>query len=91
MSLVDTVNWKIFARVSFRKTLQMRSFVKIKLLRNGEITLLFTDAGKSCPSCDFLMSQICFNAICENEILAKNSKFLYTMNARKLHHNISQL
>ena len=37
----------------------MRSFVKIKSLRNSEITLSFTDIGKSCPSRDFLMSQIC--------------------------------
>ena len=39
----------------------MRSFVKIKLLRNGEITLSFTDIGKSCHSCDFLASQICLS------------------------------
>ena len=36
----------------------MRSFVKIKSLRNVEITLSFTDAGKSCPSGEFLVSQI---------------------------------
>ena len=77
MSLVDTVNWEIFARVYFCKTSRMRSFLKIKLLRNGEITLWFTDAGKSCPSCHFLMSQICFNAICKNEILVKYSKLQY--------------
>ena len=34
----------------------MRSFVKIKSLQNGEITLLFTDIGKSYPS--FLALQI---------------------------------
>ena len=33
--------------------------MKIKLLRNGEITLSFTDIGKSCPSFEFLMPQIC--------------------------------
>ena len=32
-------------------------FVKIKSSQNGEITLSFTDIGKSCPSSDFLMSQ----------------------------------
>ena len=53
----------------------MRSFVKIKSSRNGEITLSFTDIGKSYPSRDFLMSQICFNAIRENKILAKISEF----------------
>ena len=38
----------------------MRSFVKIKSRsRNGEIPLSFTDAGKSCPSREFLTRQIC--------------------------------
>ena len=37
----------------------MRSFVKIKSSRNGEITLLCTDIGKSCPSHKFLTLQIC--------------------------------
>ena len=29
------------------------SFVKTKSSRNGEIILLLTDIGKSCPSCEF--------------------------------------
>ena len=33
--------------------------MKIKSSRNGEITLSFTDIGKSCPSRKFLASQIC--------------------------------
>ena len=41
----------------------MRSFVKIKSSRNGEITLSFTDKVKSCPSRDFLASQICILAL----------------------------
>ena len=37
---------------------------------------LFPGVGKSCHSRKFLMWQIClFNAICENKILAKISKF----------------
>ena len=36
----------------------MRSFVKIKFSQYGEITLSFTDIGKSFPSCEFLTSQI---------------------------------
>ena len=31
----------------------MRSFVKIKSSRNGEITLSFTDEGKSCHRREF--------------------------------------
>ena len=34
----------------FHETLHMRSFMKIKSSGNGEITLLFTDLGNSCPS-----------------------------------------
>ena len=37
----------------------MQSFVKMKSSRNGEITLSFTDIGKSCPSWEYLTSQIC--------------------------------
>ena len=36
------------------------SFVKIKSSQNGEITLLFTDIVKSCPSREFLASKICY-------------------------------
>ena len=54
----------------------MRSFVKIKSSRNGEIILSFTDTGKSCLCHDilppFLMS---FNAIGENKILTNISEF----------------
>ena len=51
----------------------MRSFVKMKYLQNVKITLSFTDAGKSCPSREFLTSQICLlcNALRENKILTK--------------------
>ena len=37
----------------------MRSFEKIKCLQNGEITLSLTDIDKSCPSREYLASQIC--------------------------------
>ena len=54
----------------------MRSFMKIKHSRNGKITLSFTDIRKSCPSREFLTSQIClFSAIRQNKILSKISEF----------------
>ena len=37
----------------------MRSFVKIKSSRTGEIPLSFTEKGVSSPSREFLVSQIC--------------------------------
>ena len=43
----------------------MRSFVKIKPLQNDEISLSFTDAGKSGPSCEILKSQICILMLLE--------------------------
>ena len=46
----------------------MQSFVKIKSSQNGEITLSFTDLGKSCISDEFLTS---FNSIRKNKILAE--------------------
>ena len=43
----------------------MLSFVKIMSSRNGKITLLFTYTCKSCPSREFLTSQICFLTLFE--------------------------
>ena len=37
----------------FHETSRMRSFVKINSSQNDEITLPFTDVGKSCSSPDF--------------------------------------
>ena len=67
-----TVNSEVFARVYFRETLRLRSFVKIKPSRNGQITLSFTDEGKPGPSRECMS----FNAILENKILAKISEFI---------------
>ena len=62
-----TVNSTIFV-FSFHETSQM-----LKLLRNGEITLPFTDVGKSCTSSKFLTLQnMLFTVIRENKILMNN-------------------
>ena len=54
----------------------MRSFVKIKPSRIGDITLSFTDMGKSCPVREFVyVVNVSFNAIREYKILAKISEF----------------
>ena len=54
----------------------MRSLVKIKSSQNAEITQLFTDIGKSCPSPD-TVANIYSNAIHENKILRKFPDLLY--------------
>ena len=36
----------------------MRGSMKIKPLQNEEITVMFTDVGKSCSSCEFLTWQM---------------------------------
>ena len=52
----------------------MRSFVKIQSLRNGEITLSFTDIGRACSSHEYLASQICLLTLfAKIIILAKKS------------------
>ena len=43
----------------------MRSFGKIKPSRSGDITLLFTDIGKSCPVRVFFTSQMCLLTLFE--------------------------
>ena len=62
----------------------MRSFVKIKLSRIGDITLSFTDIGKSCPVCDFYIANMSFDPIPENKILAKISEFTVSTNLKLL-------
>ena len=59
--LAFSVLWirKFSREFYFRKTSHMRSFVKIKPSRNGKITLSFTYVGNSCPSSEFLASQLC--------------------------------
>ena len=53
----------------------MRSFVKIKLSQNCKITLSSVDVCKPCLSGDFFhIINMSFNAIPENEILAKISE-----------------
>ena len=52
----------------FRKGLlfifaKLRSFVKIKSLRNGEITLSITEIGKSYPSREIFRSHVCFKTL----------------------------
>ena len=55
----SSVNSKIFARVLFSRNFTYAKFLKIESSQNGEITPSFTDIGKSCPSREFLTSQIC--------------------------------
>ena len=50
----------------------MRSFVKIKSLRNGEITLSFTDLNHAIVA-NFNVANMSCNAIRENKILAEIS------------------
>ena len=54
-----TVNLEIFARVYFRETSHMRSFVKIKFSQKGEITLSTTDIGESYHSREHFRSKVC--------------------------------
>ena len=49
-----TVYRKISRGFYFRETSHMRSFAKVNPSQNAEITLLFTDVGKSFSSRDFL-------------------------------------
>ena len=58
----------------------MQSFVKIKSLRNGKITLSFTDICKSCLSWDLLMLQICLLTLLTKKIIAKISEIYSILN-----------
>ena len=58
--------------------------MKIISSQNGEITLLFTDMVQSHPSSECLVSQILFNVIRENKILAK----IFGITVVKVTHNV---
>ena len=64
----------------------MRSFVKIKIPRNDEITLSFTDiqVGKSCLSRDVLCRKYGFERYLRKEILAKISEFKVSYSSSEL-------
>ena len=55
----------------------MRSFAKIKPFRNDENSLSFIDVCISCQI--FYLANMSFNAIRENKILSKISKFTVTL------------
>ena len=57
------------------KCMSFNAIAKVNPSGNGVITLPLPNVGKSCSSREFLMSQMSFNAIRENKILAKNSEF----------------
>ena len=56
----------------------LRSFVKIKSSRNGEITLSFIDKVNHAIVPIFNVANMYFNAVRENRILAKISEFTVT-------------
>ena len=77
----DTVKSKMLARVLFsRNFADMRSFVKIKPQRKGEITLSLTDVGKPCTSRVFFStSQICLPTL----FVQKKSRKIFLIYVRK--------
>ena len=60
----------------------MRSFVKIKLSRFGEITLSFTDICKSCHGCEFNVVNMSLNAIREKKS-RENFRIYRNQNTRR--------
>ena len=73
----------------FRETSHMRSLVKIKSSRIGEITLPLTDMGKSRPCRDFLTSKICGLTLFVNIKLSRKfptlKYLLKKMNSANMH------
>ena len=59
----------------------MRSFVKIKSSRNGEITQSFTYIGKACLSREMVTSQICLLMLFAKIKLSENFR-IYSMSSK---------
>ena len=73
-----TVNPDIFARVLFSQNFASAKFCGNKTLAKWQISLPFTDVGKSCKLQIFNIANMSFNVIRENKNLAKNSEFTVT-------------
>ena len=71
----NNVNLEIYARVLFLRNSKDARFCENKILKNGEISLLFTDVAKPCPHRDIYMANMSFNSFRESKILAKISEF----------------
>ena len=72
--------------VYFQETLHRRSFMKMKSSRNGEINMSFTDIGKSCPSCKFLMSQICLLTLLVKIKFSQKKIWIYSTEVKRSPH-----
>ena len=59
--MIYTVNSEIYARVLFSRNFAYAKLGENKILQR--ITLPFTNIGKSCPSGNFLSSQICLKSL----------------------------
>ena len=67
----------------------IRSFAKIKPSRNDEITMLFTDVDKLCPSRDFLRPEICFKRN-SRKYHSREIFRIYSKNEKYPHHSLKQ-
>ena len=73
METANIVNSENFVKVLFSTNFVDVKFRENEVLKNGEITLPFTDVRKSCFSGVFLMSQICLLTLFTKITLAKIS------------------
>ena len=87
---VNTVDSEFFARFYFRET-SLRCFVQIKPSQVDEITLSFTDIGKSRPCREFLTSQIYVITLFAKIEYSQNFRICSTMMKRAKECNTSRV
>ena len=75
LNIIFTVNSEIFARLYFRETSYMRSFVKIIPSRNGENSLPLLMWAKHAKTRFLNVANKSYNVIRENKMFAKISEF----------------
>ena len=68
----------------------MRSFVKIKPLRNGKITLSFIDIGKSCLSREFFTSLICLLMLFSKIKNSRENFLIYSIICKPRHNTVTK-
>ena len=87
VTFLDAIQKTNFLAMGLRKLSRAfyfrETFVKIKPSKNGEITMSFTDVSKKGPCSEFNVKNTSFNAIHDNKILAKISKFSVFMDSEE--------
>ena len=77
--IVIIVISEIFVRILFLRNFTYAKFCENRTIANGQITLSFTDIGKSCPSSQYLTLQICLKTLFVKKYSLCHRQFTFSL------------